>query len=198
MSGPYLRFVGGQAVSVLGDQVWYVALSWSAVRLTSPAAAGAIMAVSALPRLAFLLLGGALVDRSDSRRLMIGSDLLRCAVALIAAVLASGRPGVALLVAVALVFGAADAVFLPAAATVAPRLLPPERLGPGAAVNLGITPMAIAVTGVTADRLGTVPAFAASAAMELIAAALCLAVGDLRSARLPAHRSEPRPAGAPA
>lgn len=134
MNGTYLRFVGGQAVSVLGDQVWYVALSWSAVRLASPSAAGAVMAVSALPRLAFLLLGGALVDRSDSRRLMIGSDLLRCAVALTAAVLAGRQESVALLVAVALVFGAADAVFLPAASTVPPRLLPPERLSQGAAV----------------------------------------------------------------
>ena len=41
----FARYVGGQAISVLGDQVWYVALSWSAVRLTSPSAAGAILAV---------------------------------------------------------------------------------------------------------------------------------------------------------
>lgn len=86
------RYVAGQAVSVLGDQVWYVALSWSAVRLASPGAAGAIMAVSAVPRLAFLLYGGAIVDRNDSRRLMIVSDLLRCAVALVAAAVAGWRP----------------------------------------------------------------------------------------------------------
>jgi predicted MFS family arabinose efflux permease len=142
----FLRYVGGQAVSVLGDQVWYVALSWSAVRLASPAAAGAIMAVSAVPRLAFLLYGGAIVDRNDSRRLMIGSDLLRCAVALIAAAVAGWRPSVALLVAVALVFGAADAIFLPAAATVPPRLLPPEKLSRGAAIT--------AMTGRLALTLG--------------------------------------------
>lgn len=131
----YRWFVGGQAVSVLGDQVWYVALSWSAVQLASPGVAGAVMAVSALPRLAFLLLGGAIVDRHDSRRLMIGSDLLRCLVALAAAAVAGWQPSVALLVTVALVFGAADAIFLPAAATVPPRLLAPADLSRGAALN---------------------------------------------------------------
>ncbi|GAA0533198.1 MFS transporter [Paractinoplanes ferrugineus] len=122
-------------MSILGDQVWYVALSWSAVRIASPSAAGAILAVSAVPRLAFLLFGGAIVDRHDSRRLMIGSDLLRCVVALAAAAVAGWGPSIALLVAVALVFGAADAIFLPAAATVPPRLLPPAQLSRGAAIN---------------------------------------------------------------
>jgi MFS family permease len=141
----YLRYVGGQAVSVLGDQVWYVALSWSAVQLASPSVAGAIMAVSAVPRLAFLLFGGTLVDRYDSRRLMIGSDLLRCAVALTAAAVAGWRPSVALLVVVALAFGVADAVFLPAAATVPPQLLRPERLSHGAAVNSLASRLALTV-----------------------------------------------------
>jgi predicted MFS family arabinose efflux permease len=139
------RYVGGQAISMLGDQVWYVALSWSAVQLASPAVAGAIMAVSALPRLAFLLLGGAIVDRHDSRRLMIGSDLLRCAVSLIAAAVAGWQLSVALLVAVALIFGAADAIFLPAASTVPPRLLPPERLSHGAALSAMTARLALTV-----------------------------------------------------
>jgi predicted MFS family arabinose efflux permease len=131
----YLRYVAGQAISVLGDQVWYVALSWSAVQLASPAVVGVILAVSALPRLAFLLLGGAIVDRHDPRRLMIGSDILRGAVALGAAGVAVWRPSIGLLVVVALLFGAADALFLPAAATVPPRLLGPAQLTSGAALS---------------------------------------------------------------
>jgi len=51
--------------------------------------------------------------------------------------------------------------------------------------NLGITPIAMAVMGVAAGRFGTIPAFGVSAALELAAAALCLAVSDLRTARLP-------------
>src|SRR5690606_26096894 len=60
--GSYLRYTAGHAVSIVGDQVWYVALSWSAVQLASPAVAGIIMTVSALPRLVLLMLGGVYVD----------------------------------------------------------------------------------------------------------------------------------------
>ncbi len=131
----FRRYVAGQAVSVLGDQVWYVALSWAAVRLASPGVAGLILAVSSLPRLAFLLLGGAVVDRYGPRRLMMGSDAFRAVISLAAAAVAIARPGVPLLVAVALIFGLADAVFLPAAGALQPRLLPPDRLAKGAALN---------------------------------------------------------------
>jgi MFS family permease len=141
----FLRYVAGQAVSVLGDQVWYVALSWMAVRLASPTVAGLILAVSSVPRLALLLLGGAIVDRYGPRRLMIGSDLLRAVISLGAAGASLGAAGaalaapgvpqpftVALLVTVALAFGLADAVFLPAAGAIAPRLLQPDQLASGA------------------------------------------------------------------
>jgi MFS family permease len=141
----YLRYIGGQAVSVLGDQVWYVALSWTAVRLTSPGVAGAILAVSSLPRLILLLLGGAIVDRYGPRRLMIGSDLARAAVSLAAAAIALARPGIGLLVVVALVFGVADAVFLPAAGAIAPRLLRPEQLTGGAALNTLVARIALTI-----------------------------------------------------
>lgn len=137
-SPAYLRYLGGQAVSILGDQVWYVALSYSAVQLASPGAAGAALAVSALPRLALLLFGGAIVDRYGPRRLMIGSDVARGLIALVTAALALAQPSVALLVAVALAFGLADALFLPAAGAMLPRLLSPAQLTGGLALS-GLT-----------------------------------------------------------
>src|SRR5581483_5773274 len=105
----YLRYVTGQAVSILGDQVWYVALSWTAVQLVSPGVAGIIFTVSALPRLALLLFGGAIVDRYGPRLLMIRSDVARAVISLAAAAIALKSPNIVLLVVVALIFGAADA-----------------------------------------------------------------------------------------
>ncbi|WP_144127997.1 MFS transporter [Catellatospora sichuanensis] len=134
----FLRYLGGQAVSILGDQVWYVALSFSAVQLASPGTAGVVLAVSALPRLVLLLFGGAIVDRYGPRRLMIGSDLARGAIALVTAAVALAQPSVALLVVVALAFGLADALFLPAAGAMLPRLLPPTQLTGGLALS-GLT-----------------------------------------------------------
>jgi predicted MFS family arabinose efflux permease len=131
----YLRYATGQAVSVLGDQVWYVALSWAAIRLASPGVASVVLAASAFPRIALLLFGGAIVDRYGPRRLMIGSDAARTVVALLAALVALRAPGIPLLLVVALLFGIADAVFLPAAGAMAPRLLSPDQLTSGAAVT---------------------------------------------------------------
>ncbi|GHJ45094.1 MFS transporter [Catellatospora sp. TT07R-123] len=131
----YLRYVTGQAVSVLGDQVWYVALSYTAVQLADPATAGAVLAVSSVPRLLLLLFGGAFVDRYGPRRLMIGSDLARGAIALTTAAIALAQPSITLLVLVALAFGVADALFLPAAGTMPPRLLAPAQLTGGLALS---------------------------------------------------------------
>ncbi|MCK2238890.1 MULTISPECIES: MFS transporter [unclassified Crossiella] len=131
----YLRYLAGHGTSLLGDQVWHVALSYSAVQLASPGVAGLIMTVASVPRLALMLLGGALADRFDARRLMIGSDLARTVVMVLAAVLAFTSPSVLWLVLVALAFGIADAVFLPAAGSLQPRLLELGQLSSGAALN---------------------------------------------------------------
>ncbi|MEV4412306.1 MFS transporter [Catellatospora sp. NPDC049609] len=142
----YLRYLGGQAVSILGDQVWYVALSYSAVQLASPGTAGVVLAVSALPRLVLLLFGGAFVDRYGPRRLMIGSDAARGVIALVTAAVALAQPSVALLVVVALAFGLADALFLPAAGAMLPRLLSPTQLTGGLALS-GLTARAALTLG---------------------------------------------------
>jgi len=130
----FRRYATGQAVSVLGDQVWYVALSWAAVQIASPGVAGVLLSVSALPRLALMLFGGVLVDRRDPRRLMVNSDLVRGAICLAAAAVAVWQPSVLLLVVVALAFGAADAIFLPAAGALQPRLLEPAQYAGGNAM----------------------------------------------------------------
>ncbi|WP_163505624.1 MFS transporter [Fodinicola acaciae] len=129
----YVRYSVSQAVSILGDQVWYLALSWSATQASTPAVAGVVVSISALPRLAFMLLGGPLVDRYGPRRLMIGSDTLRAIVAASAAGVALWQPTIGLLVVVALVYGAVDAVFLPANGAMQPLLLEPSQFSSGAA-----------------------------------------------------------------
>jgi MFS family permease len=129
----YVRYSVSQAVSILGDQVWYLALSWGAAQATTPAIAGIIVSISALPRLAFMLFGGPLVDKYGPRRLMIGSDVLRATVAVSAAGIALWQPTIALLVVVALIYGAVDAVFLPANGSMQPLLLEPSQYSSGAA-----------------------------------------------------------------
>lgn len=131
----FVRLLFGEGASTVGDQVWYVALSWAAVRSGGPATAGAVMTASALPRMLLLLFAGPLADRFDARRLMLGSDAARAVLMLGAAALAVLTPGIAMLVTVSLLLGAIDALFLPAAGSVRPRLLETEQLPQAAALR---------------------------------------------------------------
>jgi MFS family permease len=165
----FARYLAGQTISGFGDEIWFVALSWSAVHLASPAVAGVLLMLSSIPRLALLLFGGVIADRFDIRRLMMGSDILRAVLTLAAAGIALAVPGIGLLVVLALTFGAVDAVFMPSAAAMRPRLLQPEQYKTGSiaaetagrlalclgaplggiVVALGHLPLALAVDGLT-------------------------------------------------
>jgi len=118
-----LRWLGAYASSMAGDGVYYVALSWAAVQAGSPAQAGLVMSVSALPRAVLMLGGGVIADRFGPRRVVIGSDAVRCAAVLaVAALLFLTGPGLWPLAALALVFGIVDAVFIPAVGALPARI----------------------------------------------------------------------------
>ncbi|MFJ5305981.1 MFS transporter [Streptomyces sp. NPDC088350] len=118
-----LRWLGAYAASMAGDGVYYVALSWAAVQAGSPAQAGLVMSVSALPRAVLMLGGGVVADRFGPRRVVIGSDAVRCvAVLAVAALLFLTGLGLWPLAALALVFGTVDAVFVPAVGALPARI----------------------------------------------------------------------------
>lgn len=117
-------WIASAAVSQAGDMAWYVGLAWSAAQVTTPAGAGLVMGIGALPKALILLYGGALADRFDGRRTMILANLARIAVlGLAAAALAAWGLSLALLVTVAVVFGAVDALYTPASGTLPRRMV---------------------------------------------------------------------------
>jgi MFS family permease len=103
---------------------WYVGLAWSAAQITTPAGAGLVMGIGALPKALILLYGGALADRFDGRRTMILANLARIVILAVAAAVAliSGL-SMALLLTVAVVFGAVDALYTPASGTLPRRMV---------------------------------------------------------------------------
>ncbi|MFF0753647.1 MFS transporter [Streptomyces sp. NPDC004267] len=124
-----LRWLGAFTASTLGDSVYYLALSWAAVSSGTPAQAGLVMAVSAVPRALLMLFGGVIADRLGPRRVVIASDTVRCLVTLgLAATLFLASPGLWILAAVALVFGTVDALFLPAVGALPPRIAAHDQL----------------------------------------------------------------------
>ncbi len=105
----------GYAHSLVGDQIFYVALTWVAVSIMSPAEVGLVLVLGSLPRAAVLLAGGVFVDRIGPKRVIIVSDVLRTLVMVAAAVLVGvGADGTLLIGALAAVFGVVDGFFLPA------------------------------------------------------------------------------------
>ncbi|TDW86421.1 MFS transporter [Kribbella sp. VKM Ac-2566] len=122
-------WIASSAVSRAGDMAWYVGLAWSAAQVTSPAGAGLVMGIGALPKALVLLYGGALADRFDGRRTMILANLARIVVLTVAAAaVAMWGLSLALLATVAVVFGAVDALYTPASGTLPRRMVRSEDL----------------------------------------------------------------------
>lgn len=187
----FLRYTCGQAISLLGNQIWYVALAWTAVGYHSAALAGLLLTLSSLPRLTLLLLGGVVVDRHDIRRLMITADAARALLTLAAALSALYHVGIGLLVVLALSFGLADAVFLPAAGAMQPRLLRVEHYKDGAIVSTFVARLALAIgapLGGLVVAAGGVPL-----ALGLDAASFGVSVATLATVRPRAATTSPVP-----
>lgn len=106
----------GFLLSLIGDQLFTLALTFAALRTQSPAAVAGVVAAVSVSRGVVLLLGGALADRVSPRLSMAVADLGRTVIMLAtAAVLLFDHYSVPVLVVVAIVVGALDGVFQPAA-----------------------------------------------------------------------------------
>ncbi|MFJ9623573.1 MFS transporter [Streptomyces sp. NPDC101181] len=124
-----LRWLGAYTASMVGDSIYFMALAWAAARTGSASGAGLVLAAGSIPRALLMLGGGVLADRLGPRRVVIGSDAARALLVLgLAATLVLTAPSVVVLVVVALLFGAVDALFLPAVGALPPRISPPGQL----------------------------------------------------------------------
>jgi MFS family permease len=168
-----LRWLFAYTCSMLGDSVYYLALSWAAVRAGSPAQAGLVMSASAVPRAVLMLGGGVVADRFGPRRVVIGSDAVRCAAVLaVAALLFLTRPGLWPLALLALVFGTVDAVFMPAVGALPARLTEPGQL----ARVQGMRGLAVRLSSVAGAPLGGLGVAVGGAPAAFTLAGLLIAV----------------------
>lgn len=119
----------GQAVSAFGDGLYPVALAFAVVELTGSAAdLGFVFMAVLIPRVVLVLGGGVWADRLPRQRVMLGADLLRCAMqALTAAFLLTGRDELWPLLVLSALYGAGDAFFQPAITGLVPQTVRPDR-----------------------------------------------------------------------
>ncbi|WP_416070848.1 MFS transporter [Streptomyces sp. ME08-AFT2] len=168
-----LRWLTAYTASMVGDSVYYIALSWAAVQAGTPAQAGLVMTASAVPRALLMLGGGVIADRLGPRRVVIGSDAVRCAAVLaVAALLYATTPGLWPLALLALVFGAVDAVFMPAVGALPARVTSRGQL----ARVQGMRGLGIRFASVVGGPLGGLGVAVGGAAAAFALAGLLIAV----------------------
>ncbi|MEU6378001.1 MFS transporter [Streptomyces sp. NPDC046909] len=195
--GNVLRWLAAYTSSMVGDSVYYIALSWAAVQAGSPSQAGVVMSVSALPRAILMLGGGVIADRLGPRRVVVGSDVVRCAAVLaVAALLFLTSPGLWPLAALALVFGAVDAVFVPAVGALPARVTTRDQL----ARVQGMRGLGIRFASVVGGPLGGLGVAVGGAAAAFALAGLLIAVSvpllvSVRLRELPADDKAATPRG---
>jgi MFS family permease len=184
----YRRLYIGQAISDVGDGMTYLALFLLVLDLTGSTALIALMSILvALPPVTIGLFAGAWADRSDRRRIMVGSDALR-AVLVVALVPAAIAGAVPVIFALAFAQAVVGTFFSPARSALVPRVVPADALL--AANTLGQATRMIAgvagamVTGVVAGAAGVAwPVFLVDAATFL--ASVVLVAGVTRAAGRP-------------
>ncbi|AQS72269.1 MFS transporter [Streptomyces pactum] len=171
--GNVLRWVAAYTASMVGDTVFFLALSWAAVQNGTPAQAGLVTAVSAVPRALLMLGGGVVADRLGPRKVVIGSDAVRCAAVLtVAALLFATDPGLWLLALLAVVFGTVDALFLPAVGALPARITAKDQL----ARVQGMRGLAVRFAAVVGAPLGGLGVAVGGAAAAFAFAGLLIAV----------------------
>ena len=136
-SPAFRRLWVGNALSAVGGQLTLVAVLYQVWELTrSPAAVGAVGLAQAVPMVVFGLVGGALADAVDRRRLV----LLTTTGQLLSAGLLAGQAfadvqSVGVLLALVSTQSACTALGAPARRTFSARLLPVEQVSAGIALS---------------------------------------------------------------
>jgi MFS family permease len=163
-------------------------MAWQVYALSNAPSALAVVGIAmTIPTIAFLLLGGAISDRLDRRRIMLSADLLRgVAVGVMALLSLTGALELWHVVGLVAVYGVGTAFFAPAFDAIVPDVLPPESLGQANSLDQFVRPLALrlagpALGGVLIDLIGVGPAFALDAASFVVSALAVFAMRTRRS-----------------
>ena len=123
-------FFIGNAISLAGDYMLPVALSFAVLeKYDDPGALGVVLTAFSTPLVLLLLFGGVVADRVPRRTVLIASDVVSCVVqAGAAALLMTGSWEIWQLAALEAVRGAAHAFAVPTYAGLVPEVASPARL----------------------------------------------------------------------
>lgn len=132
--------MSGGLLSMLGDQFTFVALPWLVLKMSNdPLVLGTAMAMIGVPRAAFLLIGGALVDRYSPKQVMMVTKYANTVqLGALALLVWTGALTLPLLYALSLGIGLATAFSVPAGSSMLPRVVAPDQLAAANGLMLGL------------------------------------------------------------
>ena len=135
---PFALLWAGQTISVLGDAVFTIAITWEVLLLTGSATAMSLIVIAQWsPKIVLLLFGGVLADRVSRRLLMLWADAGRgCIVLLVAWLSWSHLLQFWHLVALAPLFGIVSSFFDPAYQAIMPQLVETDALASANSLNI--------------------------------------------------------------
>jgi MFS family permease len=139
----------GQAVSLMGDGIYLVAIAWLVYDISNNPGALAIVGVAwTLPQVAGLLLAGVLSDRFERRRLLVIADLIRfAAIGTIAALALADAAELWHLVVLVVIYGFGQALFTPAFTAIMPEIVPRDELLQANAMRELLEPLGLRFAG---------------------------------------------------
>jgi MFS family permease len=193
----FRRYWLGFGLTGFGLNFWFLGVAWVVLELTnSPFAVGSIGALAAMPSIALSLLGGVLTDRIDRRRMLVISRLVWALQCLVTGLLVStGAIEAWHVLALAVVFGVADAASRPAGYTLVVDIVGRSRLVAANALDqvaeFGGELVAPLVAGMVIASTGSAPVFYLATALLLVAA-LSLALIRVAPSGEPAGVTEGR------
>jgi predicted MFS family arabinose efflux permease len=128
--GSFRLLIGGQTISRLGDQFYFIAIPWLVLRATSsPIALSLVLGFSSMTLGVFTLIGGVLADRYGPRNLMLGADTARLLIMSVLAALAFfSTPPLWMIGLLSALLGLAGGLFYPASGAMTPHLVPVDDL----------------------------------------------------------------------
>ncbi len=177
----------GQTISLLGDGIVGVALSFAVLDLTgSVSDLGYVFAARTIPLVVFLLVGGVFADRLPRRAVMLVSDAVRFVTqGVMAALLISGDARLWHLLVTQAVAGTASAFFNPASSGLTPVTVSPGRLQQANALR----GLSAAATNIVGPALSGVIVSSASPgwALAVDSASFALSAFFLGRLQLPPH-----------
>jgi MFS family permease len=138
--GPFARYLLGEALSMTGTWMQVMAQSWVMTSLTASAVMfGLVNFAAGVPMLALSLLGGTFADRYDRRRILLITQVVQIALALLlGGLVAREQIQIWHLTGVAFVLGISNSFEMPAATALVPELVPRPLLAAAIAIERAV------------------------------------------------------------